>query len=827
MGGSGAGSIYASDSTHSPSYPGGMTQEGEHGKYEANCHPSEQHCMPHASYWHVLPFFFAIHEINQNPRLLPNITLGYNIYENYMNERITHEAMIDLLSMGQQTIPNYRCGRQKGLLAVLEEADSELFNYVAVMLGTYKIPQINYGIIGHISEHAYQFPFSYRMGPRQEPPHLVIVKLLLHFRWTWICLLAPDNENGEKFRKTFVPAALKKGVCVAFSESIPVLNFEIEKDLLLYLRKSKVNTIVSQLDLSIVTTLGLIIKIMDRREKLAIGKVWIITALSDLSVRWLYRLIDLQRKHASLSFVIKTKARISYNRDTSDFFTFMTFAQSAFQCSHSSSVLSKKVWERCTEKENWRILPPDVVAKILSEDAYSIRNAIQAVSWTLNAAYTSCVGQKKRQVAHHPVAQPWQLHPFLKNFQVSNFSVDGDYLEKDQDPGFDIIQWVVYPNRSTSGVKVGSVENEASSEVKISIDQSGIKWPTSFNKKVPLSRCTESCHPGYTKLTREGAPICCYDCSLCVEGTISMQEDAAHCKRCPDDQHSNKKRDQCEPKVISFLSYEETLGLILAISAGGLSLTTGFVLYIFIKYRETPIVKANNRDLTYILLVSLLFSFLTSLLFIGHPQKLTCLLRQTTFSFVFSVAVSSLLAKTIMVVVAFLATKPGSRMRKWLGKHLAISIVLSCSWVQIGICIIWLGLSPPFPDVDMHSQPGHILLKCNEGSVTMFYSALGFMGFLAFVCFLVAFLARKLPATFNEAKLITFSMLVFCSVWISFVPTYLSTKGKYMVAVQVFSILSSSLGLLGCIFVPKCYIIILKPHMNMKEHLMMKKNDGD
>ncbi|XP_077779722.1 vomeronasal type-2 receptor 26-like [Podarcis muralis] len=736
---------------------------------------------------------------------------------------MTSDALIDLFAGGEINIPNYRCGRQKKLLAVLEAGESDISTHIASMLGIYKIPQLSYGF--GLNDKA-QFPFVYWMTPKQDTQYHGVVQLLLHFRWTWVGLFAPDNDNGERSLSTLTPLMIKKEICIAFTERVEHKTWLwIPHELPAIWREVHVfvYTADSQYGLYIIIEVESLLQ----RAQCGGGKVWITTGLQNKLGSCS---TDCFRyAHGSLSFVTKTKKKT--NKDYYGPVTSLSLScsEKLFDCSYSMPDLSVRGLTKCKEQESLKLLPQEDIERIQSQDSYVNYLSIQTVVRALNAAYSSrskwisITGGRGRLELQR--SWSWQLHPFLKEVRFyTNTSADGQYLDEDGAVAadFDIVNLVLFPNSSLARVKTGRIERQGSSNMKFTIHPEAIVWPNLFKKTVPRSRCTESCLPGYAKMVQEGKPPCCYDCAPCSEGTISTQEDADECSNCPEDQHPSEDRDQCVPKAITFLSYEEYLGSLLASLSLFLSLTTGFVAGIFIKYKETPIVKANNRNLSYILLISLLLSFLSSFLFIGQPRKATCLLRQTAFSNIFSVAVSSVLAKTITVVLAFLATKPGNRVRRWLGKSLANSIVISCSSVQVLICTIWLGASPPFPDSDMHSQLGEIILQCNEGSVFMFYGSLSYMGFLAAICFTVAFLARKLPGNFNEAKLITFSMLVFCSVWVSFVPTYLSTKGKYMVAVQVFSILASSAGLLGCIFIPKCYVIILRPDLNLREHLTRK-----
>ncbi|XP_043926749.1 uncharacterized protein LOC122801263 [Protopterus annectens] len=384
---------------------------------------------------------------------------------------------------------------------------------------------------------------------------------------------------------------------------------------------------------------------------------------------------------------------------------------------------------------------------------------------------------------------------------------------------YNILNWQVSTDGKTfKYVHIGYFDSRAPLGQNFFINTSLILW-NGGNFQIPHSVCSESCHSGFRKAALREWPLCCFDCIPCPKGEVSNQSGANNCFRCPEDQWSNAEQNMCIQKSMDYLSYEEALGTSLTSCTVFFSLFTASIFCTFIKYRDTPVVKANNRELSYIILSSLFLCFLCPLLFIGQPQKVTCLLRQTSFGIIFSLCVSGILAKTITVVIAFKATKPDSILRHYIGPKTPYCIVLFGTMQQAVISIIWLVMSHPYPEMNMKAEEGKIILECKEGSVIMFYCMLGYLGLLSSVSFVMAFLARTLPDRFNEAKFISFSMIVFVSVWLSFIPAYLSTKGKYMVAVEIFAIVTSGAGIIICIFCPKCYVIILRPQINTKGYL--------
>ncbi|XP_070586524.1 vomeronasal type-2 receptor 26-like [Erythrolamprus reginae] len=792
-------------------------------------------------YQHILSLIFAVKKINKDLQLLPNSTLGFRIYDSYGGEYSYHATM-ELFSSQKQLIPNYKRGNLNKLISVVGTLEPEYSFTIQDILGIYKVPQFLYGPPPSINGKT-DIPFYYHMVPGEDLIFRGILHLLVHFRWTWVGILV-KGEVGGKFEQLIFSWFSLHGICIAFLEKLGTIYISnLEAGLKWFVKtfhlftSSKANVVIIS-DKYVVHLRWLLylpeMEIVSIKPK---GTVWIMASQIGIASYFYQKSWDIQVLHGTLTFA-------AYSNEVEGFQHFLQ-RRNHFLLSHQDGFI-KDVWEHafgcvypdpfvnqetegiCTGKEKLESLPGSFFEMRMTSPSYSIYNAVYAVAYALHSMqmaqqlYRRMLRDRKPNLQD---VQPWQLHFFLKRIVFNNSA--GDEISFDEEgklvTGLDIENWVTFPNQSLHRVKVGKLDPWATEDQIFSIHEETITWPSTFNQTLPISVCTESCSPGNYKRKQEAKPFCCYDCHPCPKEKISSQKDMDDCSKCPDGQYTNKNQDSCLPKRISFLSLEEPVGITLVILALIFSACTVVVLATFLKYHHTPIVKANNRNLSYFLLISLFLCFLCSLQFLVAPGKIICLLRQISFGIIFSVAVSSVLAKTITVVLAFMATKPGSRLRNWMGRGLATSIVLSGSLIQTGICAVWLLTFPPFPDVDTNSEVETIILQCNEGSDIMFYCVLGYMGLLAVASFTVAFFSRNLPSSFNEAKCLTFSMLIFCSVWLSFVPSYVSTKGKYVIAVEVFSILASSIGLLGCIYFPKCYIIIIRPNLNNREQLIKRK----
>ncbi|XP_069072170.1 extracellular calcium-sensing receptor-like [Pleurodeles waltl] len=768
------------------------------------------------SYQWLQAMVFAVEEINRSPTLLPNVTLGFRIHDSCMMMKPVLEGTFWMLSERKLPIPNYRCLDKKPLAGIVGDTVSPHSVQMARVLGLYRYPQISYFSTSPLLSDRQHFPSFFRTIPSDDFQAQGLGQLVIHFGWTWVGILATDNDYGQHGVQILQQELVKAGACIAFTEYIMNIYAEKEAQLLAKaIRGSSANAII------LFSSDNLLIPLMDELVgQNMTGRIWIASEAWSTSP-----LLSVEKYSSILS------GSIGFAIHSGDIPGFKEHFTSIHPSEETPPQISWNYSTKyCLENDQLDLSKTFYSDLVVPRVTYNVYSAVYALAVSLHDLHSCRAGQGPfyhGTCADILAFQPWQLLHYVRNVRSrkeagSELTFDAGGNPQTQ---YDIVNWQPGIDGTLKQVIVGRYKGNAPARNRFILNISTILWNTQ-ESQVPLSVCTPSCAPGSRKMASEGEPACCFLCVPCPQGEISNQTDSTECIKCPWDQWPNAKQDQCIPRTIEVLSYEEPLGLTLAATTIFSSIFPLAVLALFIHQRHTPIVKANNRSLSYLLLLSLTLCFLCSLTFIGYPTPEKCLLRQATFGIIFALCVSCILAKTVMVVIAFNATKPNSDLRKWVGPKLSYSIISACTLIQVFLCVTWTIFTPPFSEYNINVHPGQIVVQCNEGSPIAFWCMLGYLALLASISFLVAFLARNLPSNFNDAKFITFSMLAFLSVWISFIPAYLSTKGKYMVAMEIFAILSSAFALLFCIFIIKCYVILLKPEVNTKEHLMGKEMKG-
>ncbi|XP_047248708.1 extracellular calcium-sensing receptor [Girardinichthys multiradiatus] len=782
---------------------------------------------------YIYAMMFALEEINNSSTLLPGVKLGHHIHDSCSLPAWALQAALSLVGGHMPSCNSAaKYEEEKGIGAskvplIIGGCNSVTAQIVSRLLVPLSLPLVSYTASTPSLSDKQQFPNFFRTMASDVYQARAIAQLAIKFKWTWVGAVVANNDYGLMVLKVFQEGIQRAGVCLAFVETLQRENIVSDaRRAALAIQASTAKVIL------IVTWYTDVMELFLQLEKLNVtdrqflaSEAW--STSSDL------RQSTVSHKVASgvLGVAIRSSTLPGFD----------TYIRNLNPSLRPNDHFLKEFWEKefgCSPgiatASPFASLPPCngteslwAVNNLFTDTSqlrvtYNVYLAVYAAAHALHSLL-SCPDVNSSPGRNITCSFTNQIKPIELMEQLRKVNVTTPQGEAFNFQGaditvkYDLVNWQSSPEGQVQLVLIGLVN-----DFDLHLNESAIQWSTG-SSQVPVSICSEACPSGTRMATRKGEPICCFDCIPCADGEISNTTGSTQCVHCPSEFWSNAERTACIPRQLDYLSFNETLGITLtAVAVSGVTVTIA-VFVVFLYNRQTPMVRANNSELSFLLLLSIKLCFLCSLVFIGRPSAWSCRFQQAAFGISFVLCVSCLQVKTIVVLAAFRSARPGAEaLMRWFGPGQQRGSVCFFTSIQIIICTFWLSLNPPVPQPDLEIPGLQVTLKCAMTSVIGFSLVLGYIGLLGCTSLLLAFLARKLPDNFNEAKLITFSMLIFCAVWVAFVPAYVSSPGKYAVAVEIFAILASSYGLLVCIFAPKCFIILLRPEKNTKKHLMAR-----
>ncbi|XP_078698882.1 extracellular calcium-sensing receptor-like [Branchiostoma floridae x Branchiostoma belcheri] len=785
---------------------------------------------------------FAIEEINNSTTLLPNVKLGYNIFDDCNHVKKALAASLRFAARNNIATIGFdddcQCNfANPATLGVVGPTSSDITISVANLLGLFDIPMISYAATSKKLSDKSQFPNFLRTVPSDFQQPKVMAEVVAHFNWTWVGTIAGDNSYGRPGIEQFLTEAENKGICVAFTKYITASD-GIDDALRAIENNPDVKVIVAFIGGS---NLAPLISRVTRNDI-----TWI------ASEAW-------STSSSILQFTEVTRGTLGIQLRTGKIEGFKEYLSRLSPLKEPHNKLLQAMWEEefnckyepdnttCASPPPGDVTPTPGIHVATQNCTSSLCTRQESLNGSkllnfndleLTTAFHSYVAVYAYAHALHDIfacrpetsplsdrscpnvsaITPRQLLQFVRNVNFTD-SV-GEIVTFDENgepaPHYSILNWQE-KNGKLETVQVADAVGSQGLELNHSI-----QWNNGANitnTQVPVSTCSETCQPGFFKGRIEGKPTCCWVCQSCGEGNISTTIDADSCKQCGEREYSSKDHTKCLQREVDFLDWTEPMAIVFVCLICLGTILTILITILFIVKRNTPVVKASSRELLFLLLLGLLLCFLSFLPFIGIPTNFTCILRPFPLGLGFALSISVILVKTNRVRVIFEARLPSSLHRKWLGIRIQLLSVFLAVLGMLVVLIVWSVAAPPYPEENFEIQPDKIFLECKTGTWIGWGVMIGYIVVLAMCCFYFAFKARKLPENFNEAKFIVLSMLIFFIVWISIIPAYVGTTGKFVVMTQGIAIYASTFGLLACFFFPKCWVILVTPERNTMAYI--------
>ncbi|CAJ1085690.1 glutamate receptor%2C metabotropic 6a [Xyrichtys novacula] len=548
---------------------------------------------------------YALDQINSDPELLPNITLGARILDTCSRDTYALEQSLTFVqALIQKDTSDIRCSngepplirKPERVVGVIGASASSVSIMVANILRLFEIPQVSYASTAPELSDNNRYDFFLRVVPPDSYQAQTMLDIVKALGWNYVSTLASEGNYGESGVEAFMQISREAGgVCIAQSVKIPrePTAGEFDKIIKRLMETSNARGVI------IFANEDDIKRVLEAAKRanltghfLFVGsdswgaKSSPITELEDVAEG----AVTVLPKRASIDGFDQyfTSRSLENNRRN---IWFNEFWEDDFRCKLTRpGIKLDPDKKKCTGKERiGQDSPYEQEGKV-----QFVIDAVYAVAYALHSMQLDlCPGSSGVCSNMDPV----EGRLLLDYIRAVNFNGSAGtavlFNENGDAPGrYDIFQFQM-TNHSHPGYHV---IGQWTNNLRLNLEE--MQW-SGGDKTVPESVCSFPCKPGERKKMVKGVP-CCWHCELC-DGYL-YQVDEFNCETCPSDMRPAPNRTMCSPTPIIKLEWNSPWALVPASLALLGILATSAVVITFIRYNDTPIVRASGRELSYVLL---------------------------------------------------------------------------------------------------------------------------------------------------------------------------------------------------------------------------------
>ncbi|XP_062441562.1 metabotropic glutamate receptor 7 isoform X4 [Rhea pennata] len=728
---------------------------------------------------------YALDQINSDPDLLPNVTLGARILDTCSRDTYALEQSLTFVqALIQKDTSDVRCTngeppvfvKPEKVVGVIGASGSSVSIMVANILRLFQIPQISYASTAPELSDDRRYDFFSRVVPPDSFQAQAMVDIVKALGWNYVSTLASEGNYGEKGVESFMQISREAGgLCIAQSLKIP----QDRKD-----KTIDFDKIIKQL-LETPNARAIIIFANDEdiKQILAAAKradqvghfLWVGSDTWGSKVSPLIQQEDVAEgaitilpKRATIEgFDAYFTSRTLENNRRNVWFA--EYWEENFNCKLTISGSKKEDTDRkCTGQE--RIgkdshYEQEGKVQFVIDAVYAMAHALHHMSKDLCADYPGVCPEMEQ-------AGGKKLLKYIRSVNFNGSAGTPVMFNKNGDaPGrYDIFQYHT-TNTSTPGYRL---VGQWTDDLQLNIEE--MQWGKGV-REIPSSVCSLPCKPGERKKMVKGMP-CCWHCELC-DG-YQYQADEVTCLLCSYNERPNENRTGCRSIPIVKLEWHSPWAVIPVFLAMLGIIATIFVMATFIRYNDTPIVRASGRELSYVLLTGIFLCYIITFLMIAKPNVAVCSFRRIFLGLGMCISYAALLTKTNRIYRIFEQGKKSVTAPRLISPTSQLAITSSLISVQLLGVFIWFAVDPPNIIIDydeqktMNPDQARGVLKCDITDLQIICS-LGYSILLMVTCTVYAIKTRGVPENFNEAKPIGFTMYTTCIVWLAFIPIFFGT----------------------------------------------------